>query len=171
MRYPGSFDSGGNMNEWGASTGVWHQPPTITLSTGRAVPVTDIEYDDQTSQFFYQGADVTDSVSESQFNAYWPVQAEAYRAWLSDQHTQERGGTVYDPNAPQNQPWNVFTGGVMKDVAKVGDTAHDVFIGDPGKKSTIEKAASTLFWAALIVGGLVVLSRYGKPQNFFSKNR
>lgn len=120
---------------------------TITLGTGRVIPLADVRLDVASQRFYYGVADVTGSLSGEQKRRFPGYDVERANREASDAARIGQGEQPYaDP--PETGVVRLWVEGMARDVVQVAEDARD-FVGigpeNAGKRSP-------LFWTAVIVG-------------------
>ena len=125
---------------------------TITLPTGRTIPLADVTLDVAAQRFFYGVADVTEFLSPSQKRQFAGFDVERANREASDAGRLARGLDPV-PDTGETSAVKLFVRGVADDVKTAAQQARD-FAGigpeNAGKRSP-------LFWA-LLIGGLGFLA-------------
>jgi hypothetical protein len=120
---------------------------TITLSSGRVLPLPYVSLDVPTQRFYYGPLEVTDFLSPSQKRTFLGFDVEAANRAASDAARAERGL----PPVPDNLPTStvgLWLDGIGADVTQAAEDVRD-FAGigpeNAGRRSP-------LFWTAVAVG-------------------
>lgn len=120
---------------------------TLTLSTGRVIPLADVRLDVPSQRFYYGIANVTDSLSGEQKRTFPGYDIERANREASDAARIASGEAPYaDPSTAGTL--TLFVDGVGDDLSTAAQDVRD-FVGI-GRENAGRR--SPLFWTVLLVG-------------------